>query len=74
MDDKRLSCEDCNAIYGEEILLDVTLPDDQWLMIHPEGKGGILCGGCMIKRANKLPGIIAVRMVLDFGEMEIKDE
>jgi hypothetical protein len=65
----KLYCADCGELYGEN--LDVTLPDDQWLMIHPDGESGILCGGCMVKRANKLPGIIAIRMRFDFGE---KDE
>jgi len=60
-----LACEDCGEIY--ENTLDVTLPDEQWLMIHPSGEGGVLCGGCMVKRATSLDGIIAARMILDFG-------
>lgn len=65
--DNKLCCEDCGTLYPCDDI-DVTLPDNQWLMIHPESEGGILCGGCMVKRASNLPGIIAVRMKFDFGE------
>jgi hypothetical protein len=69
-----LRCEDCGRPYGDPGWIDCILPDDQWLMIHPEPsprtgypEGGILCGACMIKRAEKLPHAHAVRMCIDLG-------
>ena len=60
-------CLDCGLPY-EDFQLDTTIPDDQWLMIHPEGEGGLLCAGCIVKRAAKLPRIIAVRARFEFAE------
>ena len=61
-----LKCEDCSLPY-KDFPLDTTIPNGQWLDIHPERDGGgILCANCMIKRASKLPGIIAARMVFEF--------
>lgn len=57
-------CEDCELQYLK-FGIDTTLSNDQWLMIHPEGQEGILCANCMVKRASRLPGIIAARMVLE---------
>ena len=62
-----LKCLDCGALY-RKFPLDMTIPDDQWLMIYPEGEGGILCAGCIVRRAAKLPGIIAVRAAFEFVE------
>ena len=59
------SCIDCGLLY-EEFGLDSTLPDEQWLMIHPEGEGGILCANCMVRRASSLAGAVAIRMYIDF--------
>ncbi len=56
--------EDCELQYLK-FGIDITLSNDQWLMIHPEGQEGILCANCMVKRASRLPGIIAVRMVFE---------
>ena len=58
-----LGCMDCGLPY-KDFPLDTTLPDHQWLMIH-DNEGGILCANCIVKRASKLPGIIAVRAVFD---------
>ena len=54
------NCLDCGMPY-QGFPLDMTLPNEQWLMIHPEGEGGLLCAGCIVKRAAKLPGIIVVK-------------
>lgn len=43
-------------------------------MIHPEGQEGILCANCMVKRASRLPGIIAARMVLEIIKQRGNDE
>lgn len=59
------SCRECGLPY-EDLGLDITLPDDQWLMIHPEG-GGILCGSCIAKRAAFLPRAIALRAYIEFA-------
>jgi len=61
-------CMDCGIPY-QDFPLDMTLPDEQWLMIHPEGEGGLLCAGCIVKRAARLPGVIAVRAIFEFVEI-----
>ena len=53
------NCLDCGMSY-QDFPLDTTLSNDQWLMIHPE-RDGLLCAGCIVKRAAKLPGIIVVK-------------
>lgn len=58
-------CLDCGLHYAD-FPLDMTLPDEQWLAIHPDD-GGVLCAGCIVKRAEKLPGRIAVRARIEFG-------
>lgn len=63
-----LACQGCGLPY-EEMPLDITLPHYQWDMITTKEEGyGMLCANCIVKRARKLPGIIAVRVTLDFGE------
>ena len=62
---KPIRCEDCGEPYAD-FGLDTTIPGGQWELIHPEGEG-ILCASCMVKRASKLPGVIAARMVFDFS-------
>ncbi len=57
-------CEDCKMPY-QEFGIDTDLPVSQWLLIHPEGTGGLLCANCMVRRASRLPGIIVARMVLE---------
>jgi len=58
-----LACEDCGLPY-KDFPLDTTIPDEQWAEIH-RGDGGVLCANCMVKRASKLPGIIAARMFFE---------
>ena len=57
-------CSDCGLLY-EEFGLDMTLPDDQWLMIYPKGLSGLLCANCIAKRAEKLSGTIAIRATIE---------
>ena len=59
-----LRCLDCGTPYSE-LGLDLVLPDEQWLMIHPEGMGGILCASCIVKRAEKLKGATVVLAEID---------
>lgn len=59
-----VNCEDCGILYSE-LGLDLVLPDEQWLMIHPEGMGGILCANCIMKRAEKLKGTTVVLAKID---------
>ena len=63
-----LKCMDCGVPY-REFPLDTTLPDEQWRMIH-DSDGGVLCASCIVRRAAKLPGVIAVRAVIEFGRTE----
>jgi hypothetical protein len=60
------TCEDCGLPYSD-FPLDTVMPDDDWLAIHPTGPGGLLCAGCIAKRAAALPGMIVVytRLVKD---------
>ncbi len=57
-------CEDCDLPY-REFGLDTTLPDEQWLLIHPEGLHGLLCANCIARRAEKLKGSIAIRATIE---------
>lgn len=61
-----LRCMDCQAVYSE-FPLDTTIPDEQWRLIH-NNEGGVLCASCIVKRAAKLPGVVAIRARIDFGE------
>lgn len=58
-----LSCEDCFLPYAS-FPLDMTLADDQWSLIHPQ-PGGVLCSHCIVQRASRIPGVIAVRAVIE---------
>ena len=58
-------CRECGLPY-EEHGLDITLPDEQWLMIHPQD-GGVLCGTCIAKRAERLPRAIAIRAYIELA-------
>ena len=60
-----MKCEDCGHPYTD-FGLDTTISNYQWSIIHPESNNGILCAKCMVKRASKLSGIIAARMVFEF--------
>lgn len=62
-----LTCEDCDLLY-EDFGIDTTIPNLQWEAIRPNSEGGgILCASCMVKRASKLEGILAARMVFEFA-------
>ena len=65
-------CEDCGILY-KKFGLDLMLPDGQWLMIHPEGLGGILCASCMMIRAKRLRGATVVLAKI-IGATENKEE
>lgn len=56
------ACMDCGRPYAE-FPLDVLLPRHQWLDIHP-ADGGVLCPNCLVARAAKLPGAVAVHAVI----------
>lgn len=58
-------CMDCGLPYREHGS-DITLPDDQWNMIH-DSEGGLLCGRCMAVRVSQLDGSIAIRAKIEFG-------
>lgn len=53
------ACEDCGLPY-QDFPCDTVLPDAEWLRIHPTGDGGLLCAGCIAKRAAVLPDTIIV--------------
>jgi len=59
----KAECLDCGKPYSE-FGLDMLLPDEQWLMIHPE-KDGLLCASCIVKRASKLPAAIVVKATIE---------
>ena len=65
--DMKAECIDCSLPY-EEFGLDMTLPDEQWLMIHREGYDGLLCANCIVERAAKLEGSIAVRAKIEIAD------
>lgn len=60
-----VACMDCGLPYAD-FPLDTTLPDEQWRMIH-NSEGGLLCASCIVKRASRLPGVIAVRAIIEFA-------
>ncbi len=62
--DTTVRCEDCGTPY-KDLGLDMVLPDELWLMIHPEGMGGILCASCIVKRAEELEGTTVVLAEID---------
>lgn len=59
-------CRDCGLPY-EAFPLDVNLPRSQWMEIHPEGEGGLLCAQCIVERAAKVPGCTVVHAVLEIA-------
>lgn len=63
-----LTCMDCETAYSA-FPLDTTLPDEQWRLIH-DSEGGVLCASCIVRRAARLPGIVAVRARLEFAKVE----
>lgn len=61
-------CADCAKPYSD-FPLDATLPHDQWERIMGS-PNGLLCANCMVARASKLPGAVAVRMTIDCDAAE----
>ena len=57
-------CEDCDLLYVE-FGLDTTLPDEQWVIIHPEEGTDLLCANCIARRAERLEGTIAIRAIIE---------
>ncbi len=59
-----LACEDCGHLYGNPDWLDTFLSSEQWKLIsgHNDG-GGILCAGCIVKRAKHLGLFSVCKMV-----------
>lgn len=59
-------CMDCGIPYGSPDWVDTTLSDDQWLRLvgSPDG---ILCANCIVKRASKLPEVVAMRAKIEFA-------
>jgi hypothetical protein len=64
---KTVCCKDCGMPYGGDNWLDTVLSNKQWLLIHPDGEGGILCANCIIKRAAKLNIFTHAMMELQCG-------
>lgn len=65
-DDRRVRCLDCGLAY-RDFPLDLTLPDEQWRMIHPDGNG-VLCANCIVKRAAAIHGAVAIRATIELVE------
>lgn len=59
-------CWDCGLDY-KEFGSDITFSNSQWNDICPEASngGGLLCGTCIARRVNDLPGSIAIRAVVE---------
>lgn len=65
MSHEPLRCFGCGKPY-KDFPLDIVLPDNQWADIAERTDGGgVLCAGCIIERASKLPGITVAKMVLE---------
>jgi recombinational DNA repair protein (RecF pathway) len=58
-------CLDCGKPYGGPDWLDLRLPRDQWLMVHPD-ENGILCANCIVARAARLPKTVSVCALIEF--------
>lgn len=69
------ACEDCGKDYDDN-WLDVTLPNDQWRAItgHDNEMETLLCGSCMIERGRKLSGVVAARLLFDFGPADASED
>lgn len=55
-------CLDCGLDY-DDFGMDLLLPRHQWLEIHPD-EGGLLCALCIVRRASKLTGAVAMHGVI----------
>lgn len=61
------TCAECGLPY-EEFPIDMVLPLDQWKLISPTPDGsGVLCAGCIVLRASRLPKIIVAKTELEFA-------
>lgn len=58
----KAQCLDCGKPYAD-FSLDLLLPRWQWLQIHP-ADSGVLCANCIVDRASKLAGAVAVHAVI----------
>lgn len=56
-------CIDCGRPYFT-CGMDLVLTDEQWRLIHPK-RVGILCGTCICRRADKLPGFVRLKATLE---------
>lgn len=61
-----VKCMGCGLPYAGPAWLDLVIPREQWLLIHPDD-GGILCANCLIARASKLPHVINITGRITFG-------
>lgn len=60
-------CQACRRLYK----IDLLIPDELWEKIKPNGKhsgAGLLCGGCIIERLERIKGYNAVRIVIDLKD------
>lgn len=60
------ACADCHLPY-ELFGIDITLPNLQWDHITEGNKGLLLCANCIARRATRIPGVIAGRLVLEIA-------
>ena len=58
-------CLDCGKPYSD-FPCDVILTRTQWLEIHPD-EHGLLCASCIVTRAAKLPGFLAVHAFIEIA-------
>lgn len=63
------ACEDCGLPYVE-FLIDVVLPDADWLAIHPVGLDGLLCAKCIARRAAYFTSIVIFARLVSADDHE----
>lgn len=56
-----VACIDCGLPYAD-FGLDLVLPDQQWIIIHP-GINGVLCSNCICSRASKHSGTVVLAWI-----------
>lgn len=64
-------CLDCGLDYSD-FPLDMILPRWQWLLIHP-AENGVLCANCMVKRASRIGGVVAIYAVIGIAATHVPD-
>lgn len=62
-------CLDCGKPYSE-FPMDIILPRPQWLEIHPS-EHGLLCAGCIVARAAKVPGATACHLIIEIAPHKV---